>query len=43
MRRFPAGLRDVRVALGVIVGMLLAGFLIPLASSEPKPFVLAAA
>jgi hypothetical protein len=36
MRRLPVGLRDVRVALGVIVGMLLAGFLIPLASSEPK-------
>src|SRR5207248_11665383 len=30
------GLRDVRVALGVVVGMLLAGFLIPLASREPK-------
>jgi len=35
MRRLPVGLRDVRVALGVIVGMLLAGFLIPLASPEP--------
>src|SRR4051795_8295819 len=42
MRRFPAGLRDVRVVLGVIVGMLLAGFLIPLASSEPKPGAVAA-
>src|SRR5437762_3253854 len=42
MRRLPAGLRDVRVALGVIVGMLLAGFLIPLASSEPKPGTVAA-
>jgi len=36
MRRLPVGVRDVRVALGVIVGMLLAGFLIPLASPEPK-------
>ena len=36
MRRLPVGLRDVRVALGVVVGMLLAGFLIPLASREPK-------
>src|SRR3954447_11828812 len=42
MRRLPAGLRDVRVVLGVIVGMLLAGFLIPLASSEPKPGTVAA-
>src|SRR3954470_3659740 len=36
MRRLPVGLRDVRVAIGVIVGMLLAGFLIPLASPEPS-------
>ena len=35
--RVPVGLRDVRVALGVVVGMLLAGVALPLASPEREP------
>lgn len=34
MRDRTSGLRDVRVALGVVVGMLLAGVVLPLASPE---------
>lgn len=37
MRRPPVGLRDVRVALGVVVGMLLAGVALPLLSPEREP------
>ena len=34
MRRLAVGLRDVRLAIGVVVGMLLAGVVLPLASPE---------